>query len=177
MVLGINRARTAAGLTPLAVHPLLTQAAQSHVWDMIANANYRHTGSDGSNVNQRVARTGYAVNGWAGENWVAMGGVQEGLTWWLNSAPHRANIYNPSWTEIGMGSGPHPEGWGTIFVAVFSRGSVNQAVGQVPYDPAPVVSHSSERPRRRHGLHHSVGGHPEHRGRSVWLLVAGDCDL
>lgn len=137
MALGINRARAAAGLPPLAVHPLLNQAAQAHVWDMIANNRYSHTGSDGSDVGTRVARTGYVVNGWAGENWVAMGGVQEGLSWWLNSAPHRANIYNPNWTEIGIGTGPHPEGWGTIFVTVFSRGSANQAPGLVPVDSTP----------------------------------------
>lgn len=138
MVLELNRVRTAAGLTPLAVHPLLNLAAQAHVNDMIASQFYAHRGSDGSDVRERIARTGYEANGWAGENWVAMGGVQEGLRWWLNSAPHRANIYNPNWVEMGIGVGAHPEGWGTIFVTVFSRGSVNQASGVVPPQPVTV---------------------------------------
>jgi len=136
VALGINRARVNAGLPPLALHSLLNQAAQSHVNDMIANYNFSHTGSDGSDVGTRVARTGYAANGWTGENWVAQGDAANALSWWLNSSIHRANILNPNWTEIGIGSGVHPDGWGNIYVAVFSRGSLNQAVGNVPNDPA-----------------------------------------
>ncbi len=136
VALGINRARANAGLPPLALHPLLNQAAQNHVNDMIATQNYRHTGSDGSDVGTRVARTGYAANGWTGENWVAQGDASNALSWWLNSSIHRANILNPNWTELGIGSGMHPDGWGIIFVAVFSRGSLNQSAGSVPTDPA-----------------------------------------
>ena len=68
VALGINRARANAGLPPLALHPLLNQAAQNHVNDMIATYTFSHTGRDGSNVGMRVARTGYAANGWTGEN-------------------------------------------------------------------------------------------------------------
>jgi len=136
VALGINRARANAGLPPLALHPLLNQAAQNHVNDMITNHNYSHTGSDGSNVGMRVARTGYAANGWTGENWVAQGDAANALSWWLNSPMHRANILNPNWTELGIGSGMHPDGWGILFVAVFSRGSLNQDMGSVPNDPA-----------------------------------------
>ena len=139
VALGINRARANAGLAPLAVHPLLEQAAQAHVDDMIANYNYSHTGSDGSNVGMRVARTGYVANGWTGENWVAQGDAANALSWWLNSSIHRANILNPNWLEMGIGSGPHPGGWGTIYVVVFSRGSLNQASGTVLSDPAFVA--------------------------------------
>ncbi|MBP7962165.1 MAG: LysM peptidoglycan-binding domain-containing protein [Caldilineaceae bacterium] len=136
VALGINRARANAGLPPLALHPLLNQAAQNHVNDMIATYTFSHTGSDGSNVGMRVARTGYAANGWTGENWVAQGDAANALSWWLNSSIHRANILNPNWTELGIGSGMHPDGWGNIYVAVFSRGSLNQNAGSVPNDPA-----------------------------------------
>ena len=147
VALGINRARANAGLPPLALHPLLNQAAQNHVNDMIAAHNYSHTGSDGSNVGMRVARTGYAANGWTGENWVAQGDAANALSWWLNSSVHRANILNPNWTELGIGSGLHPDAWGNIYVAVFSRGSLNQDMGSVPNDPAFVPQSAQPQPQ------------------------------
>ncbi len=147
VALGINRARMNAGLPPLALHPLLNQAAQNHVNDMIATYTYSHTGSDGSDVGTRVARTGYVANGWTGENWVAQGDAANALSWWLNSSVHRANILNPNWTELGIGSGMHADGWGIVFVAVFSRGSLNEAPGSVPNDPAFVPRAAQPQPQ------------------------------
>ena len=62
-----------------------------------------HTGSDGSNPGDRIARAGYRFSAWA-EN-VAMGypdaaSVMDG---WMNSPGHRANILSGNVTEIGVG--------------------------------------------------------------------------
>ncbi len=119
----INEARIQAGLPPLAVNPLLNQAAQVHVDDMIAHRRYGHRGSDGSNATQRVMRTGYRLNGRAGENWVAARSPERAVRWWMSDPPHRANILNPRWREIGIGVGVHPDGWGLIFVTNFTTGS------------------------------------------------------
>jgi uncharacterized protein YkwD len=55
----VNQARINNGLLPLRLDPLLTLAAQRHVDDIIANGNWGHYGSDGSNVRTRAARVGY----------------------------------------------------------------------------------------------------------------------
>ena len=120
----INEARIQAGISPLIVNPLLNQAAQAHVDDMIAYRRYGHQGSDGSNASQRVMRTGYHLSGRVGENWVAARSPERAIRWWMSDLPHRANILNPRWREIGIGVGAHPDGWGLIFVIDFTIGSL-----------------------------------------------------
>lgn len=129
IVLAINRIRSERGLAPLAVHPLLNQAAQAHVDEMVARRRYGHRGGDGSTVTQRIQRTGYPLVGRPGENWVAVRDVERAIRWWMNDAPHRANILNPRWREIGVGVAPHPGGWGMIFVTDFTEGSGDQLAG------------------------------------------------
>lgn len=135
IVLAINRIRSERGLAPLAVHPLLNQAAQAHVDDMVARRRYGHRGGDGSTVTQRIQRTGYPLVGRPGENWVAVRDVERAIRWWMSDAPHRANILNPRWREIGVGVAPHPGGWGMIFVTDFTEGSGDQ-LAELPTDQA-----------------------------------------
>lgn len=130
----INAARAQNGLGPLSEHPLLTQAAQNHVNDMINNYVYGHYGSDGSTVHMRVARTGYAAQPWVSENWVSASSPDGAMRWWMNDYIHRVNILTERWTEIGIGVGTR--GSEMIFVTVFSAGggvgSENAVVAQAP---------------------------------------------
>ncbi len=135
VAISINQARAQAGLPPMGLHPLLNAAAQNHVNDMVANYNYSHTGSDGSNVRQRVQRTGYG-NAWASENWVSVNSPGEAIQWWMNSTVHRANILSGNWREYGIGVGRHPGNGQIIFVAVFAGGEGGDA-GQIVMPPAP----------------------------------------
>lgn len=123
----INQKRADAGLAPLVVHPLLNQAAQAHVDDMIANHIYGHQGSDGSFVRQRVQQTGYTAGGFASENWVSANDIDGGMRWWMNDWIHRENILNARWQEIGIGVGNDPTG-GVILVTVFTAGQNPNAV-------------------------------------------------
>jgi LysM repeat protein/uncharacterized protein YkwD len=125
----INRLRIEAGLPPLAVHPLLNLAVNLHIYDMITTGHYGHSGSDGSNVHLRITRTGYAISGWAGENWVVSETVEKGIGWWMTDPPHRQNVLNRSYKEMGLGTYPHPKGWGLILVVDFTTGSQNQEAG------------------------------------------------
>ncbi|MFF8669848.1 CAP domain-containing protein [Streptomyces sp. NPDC015242] len=98
-----NRARTRAGLPPLAVDALLTAAARAHSADMVARAFYAHTAPDGSRPGDRAAAAGSTLRA-IGEN-IACGqrspaDVVEG---WMNSPGHRANILRPEFTRIGIG--------------------------------------------------------------------------
>ncbi|MEZ4864642.1 MAG: LysM peptidoglycan-binding domain-containing protein [Caldilineaceae bacterium] len=140
VALAINQMRAQAGLPPLALHPLLNLAAQNHVNDMIGNNNYSHTGSDGSNVRQRVARTGYGNSPWASENWVSVSDPSQAIQWWMNSTVHRNNILNHNWHEYGIGTGRAPNGQ-IIFVAVFSAGENSDGAEIVmppPPEPLPI---------------------------------------
>lgn len=138
VALSINQQRAQVGLPLLALHPLLNLAAQNHVNDMVANYNYSHTGSDGSNVKQRVQWTGYGSN-WASENWVSVSSPELAIQWWMNSTVHRANILNGNWHEYGIGVGRHPDNGEIIFVAVFAAGQSGDAAQIVmPPEPEPL---------------------------------------
>ena len=140
----INRLRIDAGLAPLAVHPLLNLAVTQHINDMVTSGHYGHSGSDGSDVQQRISRTGYAISGWAGENWAVSDTVEESIQWWMADPPHRDNVLGRGYTEMGLGVYPHPKGWGLILVVDFTTGSNNQEGGVVLLPetadaPMPVV--------------------------------------
>ncbi len=98
-----NQYRQAAGCPPLTLSPQLTQAAQRHTDDMAYNDFFDHTGSDGSSPGDRIRDTGYDFL-LAGEN-IAAGypTAQEVVEGWMSSPPHRANILNCDYREIGVG--------------------------------------------------------------------------
>jgi len=106
----VNQARIDNGLAPLAVNEALTLAAQRHVEDVIANGNWGHYGSDGSNVQLRVARAGYGSSA-VSENWVAVSSPEQAIVWWMNDWIHRVNILGAHWDEIGVGAGVAPNGY------------------------------------------------------------------
>lgn len=91
-------------------------------YDMIQHNHYSHIGTDGSNVDMRIARTGYRIGGWAGENWVSVHEPSQAIQWWMRSSIHRQNILNPNWTELGIGYGEHGRSRQSIFVVVFTTG-------------------------------------------------------
>jgi len=88
---------------PLAFEARLAAAAQDHADDMHARGTMSHTGGDGSDPGQRIARTGYAAATW-GEN-VAAGytSVDAVMAGWLGSDGHCANLMHPGFTEFGAG--------------------------------------------------------------------------
>jgi len=136
VAMAINQMRAQAGLPPLAINASLNSAAQHHVNDMINNYNYSHTGSDGSNVRQRVQRTGYAASTWVSENWVSVNDPSMAIQWWMNSYVHRNNILNTNWHEVGIGAGA--QGGQHIFVAVFAAGESGDSVVVMPPEPEPL---------------------------------------
>ncbi len=117
----INRERIARGLVPYALNAQLTAAAQAHVNDIASTGRFSHTGSDGSTVFDRVARTGYAAYSWGrrlGENWAWYRNAAAAMEMWMQSAPHRANILHTVYREFGIGIAPAPQG-GFVYVVDF----------------------------------------------------------
>jgi uncharacterized protein YkwD len=122
----VNAERLRQGLTAYNANGQLQAAARLHSTDMACNGFLSHTGSDGSSVGDRVQRQGYSWS-WVGENIYASGNTsagaaQQAFDWWMNSAPHRANLLSPNYVDIGIGY----EYWagspyGGYFTAVFAR--------------------------------------------------------
>ncbi len=110
----INAARAAIGLAALTLNSRLNGSAENHSLWMLDADVFSHTGLGGSTPTDRIERAGYVLTGdWTtGENiaWQSERGAPglsddvvnlfESL---MNSAPHRANILNPDFTEIGIG--------------------------------------------------------------------------
>lgn len=99
----------------LTVEARLVMAAAAHSEDMLAMGKLTHTGSDGSNPGQRIARTGYQHSSW-GEN-AAWGypTVESVMSGWLGSPGHCRNLMSSSFTEFGAGKA------GTYWTQVFAR--------------------------------------------------------
>lgn len=97
---GVNGVRAAT--TPLAWHNTLTQAADVHSRDMVANNFFDHAGSNGSNPGQRITAAGYDWRTW-GEN-IAAGqtSIQQVVDGWIDSDGHCANLMNPAFIEVGL---------------------------------------------------------------------------
>ncbi|HMK08614.1 MAG TPA: CAP domain-containing protein [Anaerolineales bacterium] len=103
----INDERNNEGLSAYASQSQLRAAARIHSADMSCNGFVSHTGSDGSSVRDRVQRQGYTWS-WIGENIyctsdTSSAAPQRVFDWWMNSAPHHANLMSPNYTQIGMG--------------------------------------------------------------------------
>lgn len=126
MLFRLNRERIVRGLTPYALSPQLTLAAQAHANDLAKSGKLRtpaegHIGTDGSNVFDRVARTSYGAYSWGrrlGENWAHYRDVTTTFTEWMESQPHRANILHTLYREVGIGIAPSSLG-GNIYIVVF----------------------------------------------------------
>ncbi|WP_290056360.1 CAP domain-containing protein [Amycolatopsis solani] len=97
-----NKYRQQGGCPALIGNGQLTVAAQVHTDEMAKYRYMSHTGVAGDNPDDRITGAGYKWSRW-GEN-IAAGQrtPQQVVTWWMNSPPHRANILNCAFREIGI---------------------------------------------------------------------------
>jgi uncharacterized protein YkwD len=107
----INRERTSRGLRALRQNGQLRKVAQGYSGQMVRDAFFAHVGSDGSTVRSRITgRTMYlrGVAKWSlGENLYWGSGQratpEASVRGWMNSPPHRHNMLDPGFREIGVG--------------------------------------------------------------------------
>ncbi|MFF5923346.1 CAP domain-containing protein [Streptomyces flavochromogenes] len=109
----VNVERAAAGCKALTVDADLTEAAQEYTDDMAATGNFSHTGTDGSQPQDRIEAAGYTWSR-SGEN-IAKGQADAAAVMdaWMHSPGHRANILNCGFTEIGVGVSTDGGPWWT----------------------------------------------------------------
>jgi len=98
-----NAERVKVGCKALTVNAKLASAAQAHSADMAANNYFSHDSQNGKSPFDRMKDAGYSFSA-AAEN-IAMGQktAAEVMSAWMNSAGHKANILNCTYTEIGVG--------------------------------------------------------------------------
>lgn len=110
MLTRVNAARATArtcgtefmpAVPPLTWDTRLEAAARVHSEDMLRNSYFSHTGSDGSQPDERVTAQGYSWSA-VGEN-IAAGYADEAaaVAGWLASPGHCRNIMSPNYTQMG----------------------------------------------------------------------------
>jgi hypothetical protein len=143
----INRARAEASLPALARNPLLDTAAQGHANDLLQNGSrLGHRGSDGSNIQQRVARAGFDGDA-VGENWASYRSIDLIMEFWLTDPPHRRNILNGKYREVGIGVALRPNG-GLIIVTDFGGRTAKSESAPPPATPVPEQIAATPAPTR-----------------------------
>jgi uncharacterized protein YkwD len=109
----LNNERAKAGLIALRLDPQLTAASLAHSQDMVANTFFAHESPSGSSPVSRMRAAGYIPSSGAwqvGEN-IAWGSGSYGslgsiMQAWMNSPPHRENILDPAFRDVGVGIAP-----------------------------------------------------------------------
>jgi uncharacterized protein YkwD len=110
----LNGVRVRARLRPLRLNQQLSVAALRHATDMRRHAYFSHTSRNGATFVQRIRRAGYlrrASSWYVGENLAWGAGrnrsTPRGILFaWMASPPHKANILQSRFREIGIGVTP-----------------------------------------------------------------------
>lgn len=97
-----NKSRIEAGLAPLAINEKLAMAAREKADDMFKLQYFDHNSPNGKTPWDFIKSAGYEYE-YAGENlaidFISANGAHEAL---MESSPHRDNILNMNYTEIGI---------------------------------------------------------------------------
>ena len=105
----LNRQRALHGLAPLHGNARLRKAGWGHARDMVAHRYFAHRSRNGAPFYDRIRATGYMSNvghWWVGENLAWGAGARATprriVSAWMHSPPHRRNILDGRFTEIGI---------------------------------------------------------------------------
>ena len=98
----INSSRAAQGRSALDYSPRLEAVARAHGEDMARKGFFSHTGSDGSEIGQRLSRGGYTFC-FGAEN-IALGqpSLEVVMASWMKSPGHRRNILSRKAKDVGL---------------------------------------------------------------------------
>lgn len=117
----VNKARSEAGIAPLASNDLLDKAAKAKLDDMLQKNYFAHASPSGITHETFVDTSGYDRY-LSGEN-LAEGysSASETVKAWLDSPTHKANILNPRYEDTGIAE------FGSMVVQIFtSKAKTNE---------------------------------------------------
>ena len=107
-----NEVRAEQGVEELCVQENLMVAAQGHAEDMIERDFYAHETPEGLTPGDRITRAGYPFATYGENNNRVSGGysgepgrdeLRDAFESWMESPPHRANLLDPDFREVGIG--------------------------------------------------------------------------
>ena len=129
----INAERRARGARRLKSNARLRNAAQSYAEQMVAKDFFGHVSPTGSTLLQRIRRSAYlrpARSYSLGENLAwgtgSLTTPAQTVRNWMQSPPHRKNILDKGFREIGIGvaiGAPHTDKPGATYTSEFGRRS------------------------------------------------------
>jgi uncharacterized protein YkwD len=136
-----NQQRNANSVAGLSLNTRLNSAAQAKANDMVARDYWSHNTPDGQEPWVFFDAAGYTYHK-AGEN-LAYGfsNAANTVTGWMNSPPHRENLLDPAFVDVGFGfaNSPNFVGTGPETVVVAEYGEP-RTVAAAPVAPTPPPS-------------------------------------
>ncbi len=142
LLVGTNAQRTANGVSTLSLNDRLNAAAQAKANDMAARNYWSHNTPEGNPPWVFVSTQGYSYQK-LGEN-LATGfnDEQSTINGWMASPPHRENLLDPSFSEVGFGYANNPDytaaGGGPMTIVVAYYGQPQVLSSTVIQPPPPV---------------------------------------
>jgi uncharacterized protein YkwD len=116
----VNALRRSKGVPPLRAAPTLAAAATAHSRAMATRGFFAHASPDGTPFWRRISRfyVSQQYRSWSvGENLAFSSSntnAKQVLRMWLDSPPHRKNLLDPKWREIGISAVHTPAGPGVF---------------------------------------------------------------
>lgn len=109
LVAEMNKVRVERGRKPLRMSTTLRRPARSQSRYLLASGQLTHDGPDGSPFWTRLVDAGYPRDRWMAENLAELGGCDAStagrtVQMWMNSPGHRANLLNPRYRWVGVGT-------------------------------------------------------------------------
>ena len=99
----LNAQRKANGLSALKLSAKLDKAAQGHACDNAARQSISHVSSDGSQLQNRLRRAGYAYRTAAENTGRGFASGARAVQWWMNSPDHKHNMLIGKMRDVGVG--------------------------------------------------------------------------
>jgi hypothetical protein len=137
-----NAQRVANGVAALSLNDKLDAAAQANADDMAARNYWSHYTPEGNPPWIWVTNQGYAYQALGQNLATGFSDEQSTINGWMASPPHRENLLNSNFTEVGFGYANNPDytaaggGPQTIVVAFYGKPQVLAAQTTAP--PAPT---------------------------------------
>lgn len=105
----LNKERTSRGLKPVTSDRSVAQVARAKSREMVSRNYFSHNSPTYGSPSQMLTRWGISYRTWA-ENIAKAGDAHRIHASWMASSGHRANILNPSFTHVGIGTAPTSSG-------------------------------------------------------------------